>query len=199
MSTVVWIARVEGPQWRRQLTFVSWGDLENGSVERAIMGLSDKAPGNVPQWLISRMQRANVTLPTFERGASKVVLEGIAKLTSRGFQTHEGPLTNWDEEGRLLLEMYLTPMDACKIKVVEAERLQHPISIAFREQQDRIKHRQNRDRLLVADSRAGVKRVTVQNDIWTPILPGDADFMLENGRTVQDQIVSWGAQGERKY
>ena len=189
MATVVWIARAEGRVWRRNLTFVTWGDFGNAVEERAVMGLSG-AVEDLPGWLASRMRDGDVSLPDRDRHC-RVVLEGIARLTPRGVQVHQGPMTDWDDEGRLLLQMYLTPMDACKIKVLDAMRLKDPIAITHREELDKKKLRNT----LKIRKVSGTTKSS--GDIWVPVLPSNADFTLENNRSVQDQIASWRAQGDQ--
>ena len=201
MASVIWIARLEEVEWWRTLTFVTWGDFDNAVKERAVIGLGSAA-NDLPGWLASRMRDGGVELPssTSTGGSStaRVVLEGVAQLTARGIQTHQGPTTDWDSEGRLLLQMYNAPMDACKIKVLDAFRLKNPIPITHREQHDRKNIRNNRD-TDIPGSRAGTKKVEMKHDIWIPILPSNADLTLENNRSVQDQMARWRAQGDHKY
>ena len=133
MATVVWITQVKGLVWRRTLSFVTWGDFDHVAEERAYVGLSG-AVQDLPGWLASRMRCGDAALPSRNTRTGRVVLEGVAQLTARGVQTHQSPMTNLDDEGRLLLQVYLTPMDACKAKVLDAVRLNNPTAITHREQ-----------------------------------------------------------------
>ena len=184
MATIVWITRPEGVVWRRRLTYVTWGDFDNQIKERVKIGLSEEE-GNLPGWLASRMREGDVELPSVECRSKTNVIEGVAKLTGRGVQTHQGPLTNWDEEGRLLLRMYHTPMDSCKVKVLEAARLKNPITITHRDSTQ-----EGRSEPL--------KPVHCGSDMFKPILPRGADFTLEDDSSVQDQMVVFGVEGEHQ-
>ena len=176
---------------RKNVAFVRWGDLDNPDPPKRLwVDLGDDSQQWTP-WLLARMKDIDVEMPTRQK-TSKLELRiiGIAQLTPRGIETHQGPLTNWDAEGKLLLQMHHNPLDSCKVKVLDAARLREPISVKMSQR-------------AWADPRSSkglMAKTTVigkgfRSNIFKPVLPPDVDFVLEDGLSIKQKMTAWKVAG----
>ena len=144
MSSVVWVVAPE--HLRCTCSLAPWGrqdDVIKARVELRPAKREGEDPW--PDWFRQGCSAARVELPSpishhfgeYENGSFKLI--GLARLTSRAIQTHQGPLMNPDREGRLLLDTFHNPMDAALVKVIDFVKLMTPMII-----KDRQVHRRDK-------------------------------------------------------
>ena len=191
MASAVWIAHVPGVVLRKNVAFARWGDLDNPDPPKRLwVGLGDDSQ-QWPPWLLARMKDIDVEMPTRPK-TSKPDLRiiGIAQLTPRGIETHQGPLTNWDAEGKLLLQMHHNPLDSCKVKVLDAAMLREPIYV-------KMSQRARADGRSSARVEAKITAIGkgFRSNIFKPVLPPDVDFVLEDGLSIKQKMTAWKVAG----
>ena len=143
MSSVVWIVVPQGSSiMRPTCKFVPWDRQDDVTSARAEL-LPPKRPGEIqwPDWLRQACDSAEVGLPHVTKGkkvnAATFEVVGQERSTQRAMQRHQGPLTNPDREGRLLLDVYADPMDSALVKVIDSAKLKTPIVITNRQPHER--------------------------------------------------------------
>ena len=154
MASVVWIVVPDDrASLRCTCRFAPWDRQDDVTIKARVVLVPPKVGGEVPwpDWLRQSCADARVELPdpakfgsrqrtagTSVNPGSTFSVVGLARLTSRAVQTHQGPLMNPDREGRLLLDTFHSPMDSALVKVIDSVKLMTPIAI-----KNRHVHRRN--------------------------------------------------------
>ena len=126
MIAAVWIVGVEGVPHQNQL-FAPWEEQGRGRKRSVRFEL----PTVEPEWLVERLQTANVNRAAAGTPERFTVL-GLAKLTARGAVYESGPLFDPDDECKLLSDVFHRPGDGILFKVVDALALTEPFEIKHR-------------------------------------------------------------------
>ena len=138
MTSVVWIAAPlpDSRPFHQNLKFAPWDRPDDVLNDRVLL-CPPLVDGKIlwPDGLYEVATEAGVdllqSLPLAIYG-QHIRLIGLARLSSRGVQLHQGPLTNPERESRLLLDIFHHPMDAASVKVIDRVELANPIEFRHR-------------------------------------------------------------------